>query len=114
MAMNYNVTESKILLFSAFFHESPPKRYQRKLVKVPTEQTPRSKRVSLTDAKRSQLKSRLKPIVEQFKQIAKDEMVDIIDLLALIVRSVFLDANGEHFDKSIGQFFQSHLSGNLL
>ena len=74
--------------------------------------TPRTKRVPLTEAKRSQLKSRLRPIVEQFKQIAKDELVEMIDLLALIGRSVFLDANSEHFNKPIGQFFQSHLSGN--
>ena len=67
-------------IFSAFFNESPPRRYQRKLVKVLNEQTPRRNRVSLTDAKRSQLKSRLKPIVEQFKQMAKDKMVNIIDL----------------------------------
>ena len=76
--------------------------------------TPRSKRVPLTEAKRSQLKSRLKPIVKQFKKIAKVEMVEIIDLMALIGRSVFLDANGEQFDKTIGQFFQSHLSGTYL
>ena len=81
-------------------------------MKVPnTDATPRSKRVPLTDAKRSHLKYRLKPIVEQFKQIAKDELVEVIDLLALIGRSVFLDADGEHFNKPIGQFFQSHLSG---
>ena len=41
-------------------------------------------------------------------------MVEIIDLMALIGRSVFLDANSEQFDKTIGQFFQSHLSGTYL
>ena len=51
--------------------------------------TPRSKRVPLTEAKRSQLKSRLKPIVKQFKKIAKVEMVEIIDLMALIVEVYF-------------------------
>ena len=100
--------------FPAYFKESPPRRYQRKIVEAPTTSTPRTTRVPLTQAKRSQLKTRLRPIVEQFKQIAKDELVEIIDLLALISRSVFLDANSQHFNKNIGQFFQSHLSGNFF
>ncbi len=83
-------------------------------MKVPTNSTPRNKRVPLTKAKRSQLKSRLGPIIKQFKQIAEEELVNILDLIALIGRSVFLDANGPHFNKTIGQFFQSIILGNLF
>ena len=101
----------KILLFSEFFNGSLPRLYQRKLVKFSIEPTTRCKRVPLTQAKRSQLKSRLNPIVKNFKKIAEEELVDVIDLIALIGRSVFLNANDSHFNKQIGQFFQSYLQG---
>ena len=68
----------------------------------------------MTQAKQSQLKSRLGPIVENFKKIAEEELVDVIDLIALIGRSVFLNANDPHFNKQIGQFFQSHLRGKYI
>ena len=103
----------EIFLFSEFFNGSSSRRYQRKLVKVP-EPTPRCKRIPLTQAKRSQLKSRLGPIVENFKKIAEEELVDVIDLIALIGHSVFLNANDPHFNKQIGQFFQSYLLGKYV
>lgn len=61
---------------------------------------------------RSQLQKRLRPIVDDFKNMCKKEKVTPMTALALIARSLFLDANGEHFDYNKGKFFQSILKGN--
>ena len=58
------------------------------------------------------MKTRLASIVQQFLKTCEEELVSAIDLLALIGRSIFLNANGAHFNKEIGKFFQSILKGN--
>ena len=105
-------TNYEMFHITAYFDGSPPKRYQRKLVKVPTTPKPRSKRVPLHRAKKSQLHVRLKPIVDGIRKICVEEKVDdFMTMIALICRSVFLDPNSQDFNKIIGKFFQSYLLG---
>ena len=68
----------------------------------------------LPEAKRTQLKSRLRPITAKFKKICSEEKCDPLPLLALIGRAIFMDPNGGHFDYKIGKFFQEIVKGKLV
>ena len=68
----------------------------------------------LPEAKRTQLKSRLRPITALFKKICSEEKCDPLPLLALIARAIFMDPNGGHFDYKIGKFFQEIVKGKLV
>ena len=68
----------------------------------------------LPEAKRTQLKSRLRPITALFKKICSEEKCDPLPLLALMARAIFMDPNGGHFNYKIGKFFQEIVKGKLV
>lgn len=74
---------------------------------------PTGPRIPLTQAKRSQMQARTHTRVENVLEICKEEKIGVMDYLAIMGRSIFLNPNGENFDKTKGQFFQSYLKGTL-
>ena len=68
----------------------------------------------LAETKRTQFKSRIKPLKAQFMELCSQEKCDPLLLLSFLARSIFLDPNGGHFDYKIGKFFQEITKGNLV
>ena len=68
----------------------------------------------LIGTKRTQLKSRLHPIIVLFKQLCSQEKCDPLQLLSLLGKAIFLDPNGGHFDYALGKFFQEILKGRFV
>ena len=67
----------------------------------------------LAETKRTQFKSRIKPIKDLFLKTCSEEKCDPLLLLSFLARAIFLDPNGGHFDYKIGKFFQEITKGKL-
>ena len=68
----------------------------------------------LAETKRTQFKSRIKPIKDLFLKTCSEEKCDPLLLLSFLARAIFLDPNGGHFDYKIGKFFQEITKGKLV
>ena len=65
----------------------------------------------LTEVKRTQMKTRLKPILEHLTEIGKIEKIEFNQLLALLGRTYYWNNHSENYDYELGLQYQQIFNG---